>query len=79
MDRIGTKAFKTYMDRHDGHQTNAGNALGYSAARINQVISGVRPMSDALAARIHAVTGGEISMFDLSINLRKLERKGKCV
>ncbi len=77
MDRIGNKALKEYMDLYDGHQTHAAQGIDISSARLNQVISKKRPMSIAMAARIHAATNGSISMYDLSIDLRKLERGSK--
>lgn len=73
MDSRATKAFKEYLDLHNNHQTQAAQAIGYSSARINQVVSGARPMSDACAARIHAVTDGKVSMFELSSKLRQLQ------
>lgn len=77
MDRIGTKALNEYMDLYDGHQTHAAQAIDISAARLNQILTKERPMSIAVAARIHAVTHGALSMYDLSVDLRKLERGSK--
>ena len=75
MDKKSKKAFKSFMELYGGNQSLAADGLGYTQARLSQVATGVKDISDSMAARIHAVTGGEISMFDLSENLRKLQKE----
>ncbi len=72
MDKKGKAALSAFMVKFGNNQTAAADALGYSAPRMHQLFHGDREMSDACAARIHAVSQGQISMYDLSENLRKL-------
>ena len=73
MDNQGKAALGRYLARYNNHQTAAARDLGYVASRLNQVLTGERPMSEAMAARIHIVTNGEVSMLDLSLSLRSLD------
>ena len=72
MDRIAKKALRQFLEIYGNNQSVASQTVGYTSNCLNQVCRGERDISDAFAARIHAVTNGDISMFDLSISLRRL-------
>jgi len=75
MDERAKQALNQFLDIYGNNQTNAAIAVGYTSQRLNQLCTGRREISEAVAARIHALTNGDISMFDLSINLRRLQHE----
>lgn len=72
MDRTAKRALNQFLDIYGGNQCHAAQAIEYTPSRLNQMCRGERDISATCAARIHAVTNGDISMFDLNASLRRL-------
>ena len=75
MDERAQQAFNQFLDIYGNNQSNAAVAVGYTPQRLNSLCKGRSEISEAVAARIHALTNGDISMFDLSIKLRRLQNE----